>query len=372
MIVSKFLWLLVLIGPLIFVHEMGHYWVGRWCGIKADVFSIGFGREIMGWTDKRGTRWKLGWLPLGGYVRFAGDMSAVGGDNDEWLALPESERNKTFQSKKLWQKALTVAAGPVTNFVAALLIFAGVIAGVGAVYLPSVVASVQPGSAAARIGFLAQDKIIAINGREMDDFRDVGEYIAMRPLQVMSFDIVRNGAAIKLVGAPGEQVIKSRFDTIHKIGLLGIGSPKPEFMRPAWYDIPGMAAARVWNTLQSISDGLGQIIMGFHSITELGGVVMMAELAKAISELGWVEFALFAAALSVNLGFINLLPVPVLDGGHLMFYTLEAIRRRPVSLEAQEWAFRAGFVVLMSFMLFVTINDLVRFGYLGRFAGLIG
>jgi regulator of sigma E protease len=371
-IISKILWFIVLIGPLVFVHEMGHYLVGRWCGIKADAFSIGFGREIIGWTDKRGTRWKVGWIPLGGYVRFAGDMSAVGGDNAEWQALPAEERNKTFQSKALWQKALTVAAGPVTNFLAAFLIFGAVIALYGEARRPGMAASVQPGSAAAQIGFQAKDRIVAINGRAIKDFQDIGEYIAMRPDQLMVFDIVRDGKSLTLTGAPRAETVKTRFDTTVRIGRLGIGAPPPEQVHPDWHEIPGLALGKVGDTLQSITDGLGQIIMGYHSVTELGGPIMMAELANAISDLGWVEFILFAAVLSVNLGFINLLPVPVLDGGHLLFYGIEAIRRKPVSLEAQEWAFRAGFVTLMSFMLFVTINDSIRFGYLGRFAGLIG
>lgn len=372
MILSKILWFIALIGPLIFVHELGHYLVGRWCGIKADVFSIGFGREIAGWTDKRGTRWKLGWLPLGGYVRFAGDMSAVGGDNAEWLALPEEERNKTFQSKALWQKALTVAAGPVTNFLAAFLIFAAVFAFYGMAQVPATIAAVQPGSAAAQIGFKADDRVQAINGRAVDSFSDIGEYVAMRPGQVMVFDIIRDGTSLTLTGAPRAETVETRFETTVKIGRLGIASPKAELVYPSWHEVPGLAFGKVVDVIRSIIDGLGQIIMGYHSATELGGAFMMAELANAISDLGWLEFALFAAAVSVNLGFINLLPVPVLDGGHLLFYGIEAIRRKPVSLEAQEWAFRTGFVLLMSLMLFVTVNDVLRFGYLGRFADLIG
>jgi regulator of sigma E protease len=351
---------------------MGHYWVGRWCGIKADVFSIGFGREIFGWTDKRGTRWKLGWMPFGGYVRFAGDMSAAGGDNEEWQALPESERAQTFQSKKLWQKAATVAAGPITNFIAAFLIFATVFAMVGTIRVPTVVSRIAPGSTAQAIGIKPGDKIVAINDRSMTDFRDVAEYVVMRPEQIMVFDIERAGKVVKLIGAPKAEIQKSRFDTELKIGKLGIGSFQPELYHPSFAEIPGMALHSLWRGLRGIVDGIGQIVMGYHSVKELGGPIMMAELANMIAQLGWVEFSLFVAALSINLGFINLLPVPMLDGGHLFFYGIEAIRRRPVSMAAQEWAYRMGFALVVSFMLFVTVNDSVRFGYLGRFAGLIG
>jgi regulator of sigma E protease len=351
---------------------MGHYWVGRWCGIKADVFSIGFGREILGWTDKRGTRWKLGWMPFGGYVRFAGDMSAAGGDNDEWQALPAAERAQTFQSKKLWQKAVTVAAGPVTNFIAAFLIFAAVLASAGTFRVPSVVAQVEVGSAAQAMGFKAGDRITAINDRSMSDFRGVAEYVVMRPEQVMVFDVERAGKSLRLSGAPKAAVVKTRFNTDVKIGRLGVGPGNAELYRPAFAEIPGMALHSLWHGLRGIVDGIGQIVMGYHSVKELGGPIMMAELANMIAQLGWVEFTLFVAALSINLGFINLLPVPMLDGGHLFFYGIEAIRRKPVSVVAQEWAYRMGFALVVSFMLFVTVNDSVRFGYLGRFAGLIG
>ncbi len=366
------LFFLLAIGPLVFVHEMGHYLVGRWCGVKAEVFSIGFGQEVRGWTDQRGTRWKVGWLPLGGYVRFAGDMSPASEPSEEWKALPLAERAQTFQAKALWQRAAIVLAGPVTNFLLAILLYIGIFAFVGEQQTPNIIGAVQPKSAAAAAGFKVGDRVIAIDGRAIARFTDIGRYVELRPKQLMTFDIVRNGAPIKIVAAPAEDRTIDRFGNKASRGLMGLGSVKPVLVDLSIAELPGAAVRQTFSVLQSMVDGLGQLITGRRSLSELGGPLMIANYSGQTASLGIVAFIAFIALISINLGFINLLPIPTLDGGHLFFYAIEAVIRRPVGVFVQEWAFRSGFLLLMALMLFATFNDLASFGLWNKLTGLIG
>lgn len=366
------LYFIVAIGPLIFVHELGHYLVGRWFGIKAEVFSIGFGRELAGWSDRRGTRWKLCLFPLGGYVRFAGDMGVASEPDPEFLKRPAEERAQCFQSKPLWQRALVVVAGPVTNLLAAVLIYIGLFAVYGELRMPPVVAEVTRGSAADVAGLRTGDRILAIDGRTISSFRDIGDYVALRPAQMLSFTISRDGSELTVLATPRKQELVSRFGTKMSRGLLGIGSSTPEKVELSVYELPGAAIGQTVRVLRSMIDGLGQIIMGYHSVRELGGPIIMAKLAGESAALGGTAFIDFIALISINLGFINLLPIPMLDGGHLFFYGVEAIRRKPVGARVLEWAFRAGFVLIAALMLFVTANDTITVGLFDRLGGLIG
>ncbi len=366
------LFFMAAIGPLVFFHELGHYFVGRWCGVKADAFSIGFGREILGWTDKRGTRWKVGWLPLGGYVKFAGDMSAASTPDDEWHALPEAEKAVVFQSKPVWKRALIVVAGPVANFIVAIAIYMALFAINGEMRIQPIASAVMPNSAAARAGFQAGDRITAINDREIIRFTDMIDYVSMRPNQLMTITVQRGTITKSITLAPDEEQLVSRFGTKVSIGRLGLSGARPAPVKLGVLELPGAAVNEVRRVLRSMIDGLGQIIMGYRSVDELGGPVMIAKLSGEMATMGIERFFGFMAVISINLGFINLLPIPMLDGGHLFFYAAEAIRRRPVPLAVQEWAYRTGFLVLISFMLFVTVNDLVRFGFLNKLGGLIG
>lgn len=371
-----FLWtvlfFLLAIGPLIFVHELGHYLVGRWCGVKADVFSIGFGKEVTGWTDKRGTRWKIGWMPLGGYVRFAGDANAASMPDDEWKDLPDFERSRTFHAKPLWKRALIVAAGPATNFLVAILIYAGMIAVFGEQRTPAVVGGIQAGSAAATAGFKPGDRILSVNDREVDRFTDIARYVELRPGQAMSFEVQRGSETIRLMATPRIDRMVDRFGNKSTRGLLGLASGKPVLVKVPLSQLPAAALRMTGDLLRAIVDGLGQFVTGKRSLTELSGPLMIAKVSGQAAALGWIDFLSFMAFVSINLGFINLLPIPALDGGHLLFYTIEGILRRPVPPKAQEWAFGTGFVALMSLMLFVTINDLASFGLWQRLSGLIG
>ena len=357
------LFFIAAIGPLVFFHELGHYFAGRWCGVKADVFSIGFGREILGWSDKRGTRWKIGWLPLGGYVKFAGDMGASSASDAEWQSLPADQKAVVFQSKPVWKRALIVAAGPVANFILAILIYMALFGIYGEMRVQPVASAVTPNSAAARAGFQAGDRITAINDREIVRFADMIDYVSMRPNQLMTITLDRKGVTKSITLAPDEEQLVSRFGTKTSVGRLGLQGSGAVRVMLSLTELPDAAFSQVRRVLRSMVDGLGQIIMGYHSVKELGGPIMIAKLSGEMATMGLGAFFSFMAVISINLGFINLLPIPMLDGGHLFFYAIEAIRRKPVALAVQEWAYRTGFLLLMGLMLFVTVNDFGRFGF---------
>lgn len=363
---------ILVIGPLVFVHEMGHYLAARWFGVKAEAFSIGFGREIAGWTDRRGTRWKLGWLPLGGYVRFAGDMNPASQPTAEWLALPAAERQRTFQAKPVWQRAIIVAAGPFVNLLLAVLILAGFAANVGVDRTPSVVGEVAASSPAAAAGLRTGDRITALGGRGIDTYRDLQTFVFMRPGERVAIDLVRNGTPQRLEATLARVTMRDRFGNETAIGRLGVSSGRVVYKPVPLLEAPVAGVQMVGELLQGQLDGLGQIITGRRSVKELGGPIGIAKVSGQTLSVGWTEFVFLLAFISINLGFINLLPVPMLDGGHLFFYAIEAVRRRPVRPETQEWAYRGGLMALLALMLFVTANDLGNLGVWKGLAGLIG
>lgn len=363
---------LLLLGPLVFLHELGHYLAGRWFGIKAEVFSIGFGREIGGFTDKRGTRWKFGWLPLGGYVKFAGDMNPAGQPSPEWLSLPAAERAQTFQAKPLWQRAIVVAAGPLTNFIVAILILAAFFVAYGRPDTPAIVAAVQDGSPAASAGILPGDRILTVGGRSVENFNDVAKYVVMRPGEDIDLQIDRAGQISEVTATAGVRTMRDRFGNEERVGLLGVQSG-PQVARPvSLLEAPWAGIQQTGAILRMQIDGLGQIITGRRSVEELGGPLRIAKVSGERFAMGATEFVFLIALISINLGFINLLPVPVLDGGHLLFYAVEAVRRKPVEPQVIEWAFRGGVMAILALMLLVTFNDLGAFGVWRNLAGLIG
>jgi regulator of sigma E protease len=363
---------LLVIGPLIFIHEMGHYLVGRWCGVKAETFSIGFGREIFGWSDRRGTRWKVGWLPLGGYVRFAGDMNPASTPSDEWLSLPPEERNLTFQSKALWQRFLIVAAGPITNLIFAVLVFCGFLVAFGEPQTPPVVAGVAPGSAAQAAGLRAGDRILSVDGDKVERFEDIARLIVLRGGEQVRLGIERGGVASEVVATPKSEVDRDQFGNEAKKGVLGVARG-PVVVEPiAAARVLPAAVRQTWQVIEMSVEGLVQVISGQRSVKELGGPLKIAKFSGEQASLGPIAYIWFVAVISINLGFINLLPVPLLDGGHLLFYVLEAVRRKPLPAAAQEWAFRGGLAALLALMIFVTFNDLASFGLWSKLGGLIG
>jgi len=363
---------LLVIGPLIFIHELGHYYVGRWFGVKADTFSIGFGREILGWTDRRGTRWKVGWLPLGGYVRFAGDMSPASEPSREWLELPAEERARTFQAKPLWQRFLIVLAGPITNLVFAVLVIAGFVLAIGDARTPPVVDKVMAGSAAAEIGLKPGDRISAIDGNRIDHFEDISRFVALHPNERLRIIVERDNRRFEVIATARPDIQRDKFGNEFRRGMLGV-APGPQVIEPvAVAQVVPIALRHTWRVVTTTVEAIGQIITGRRSVKEMGGPLRIAKFSGEQASLGPVAFLWFMAVISINLGFINLLPIPLLDGGHLLFYMIEGIRRKPLRPEAQEWAFRTGLAALLDLMIFVTFNDLASFGLWSKLGGLIG
>jgi len=358
------------LGPLVFFHELGHYLVARLFRIPAETFSIGFGREILGWTDRQGTRWKVAWLPLGGYVKFVGDMGPASTPADV-ERIPEHLRDRAFQLRPVWQRFLVVLAGPVANFLLAIIIFAAFFSLVGTP-LGNVVGAVKPNSGAAMAGIRPGDHIESIAGRNTPTFNDIMNVVAVRPNETVMIQIDRGGIRQDVIARLGSSLVDNGTGRKMQTGVLGIsattqvGDPVPVTKA-----IP-LAVDQTARLTRSICDGLIQLIRGQVSVKQLGGPITIARVAGQGAELGFFPFIGLLALLSINLGFINLLPVPMMDGGHLFFYAIEAVRRRPLSAQALEWAFRGGFALLMALLVFVTINDLGSLGLWDRLQRLIG
>ena len=361
---------LLALGPLIVVHELGHYWVARWFGVGAEAFSIGFGTEIAGWTDKRGTRWKIGLLPLGGYVKFVGDADLTS-TTDHRGDLSPDEQRKSFHLRPPWQRFLIVLAGPATNFIVAILIFAAFFAAFGMPRTANLIANVEAGSAADTAGIKAGDRIISIAGRETPSFEDVSDYVALRPSEKVEIRVERASQTLVLPATIGAVELADRFGQKFRIGRLGVLGSRQIVEVPVLRLLPEAVTATV-KTTRSMIDGLWQIISGRRSLKDLGGPLRMAQIAGQQASLGMFEFISLIAIFSINLGFINLLPIPMLDGGHLVLYSIEAVRRRPASERVVEWAFRGGLAFLLALLLVATFNDLGFFGLWDGVGRLIG
>lgn len=357
---------IVLLGSLVVVHELGHYLVGRWFGVKAEKFSIGFGPQLWGRVDKRGTLWRVGALPLGGYVQFAGDMNPASQPDEHWHELSEAERNKTFQSKPLWQRALIVFAGPAVNFLLAIAIFAGFLLAYGQSVTPPLVEQMISGSPADKAGIKLGDKIVSFNGHEVETFNDLVNEVVMVPNEDAKIVVDRQGKPLTVSLRVAEVKEVDRFGNEYRMGRIGISSPQPQFRDVSLLQAPGAAVSQTFDVLRQQIKGLGQIITGRRPLSELGGPLKIAKVSGEAMAVGLLAFLSLAALISINLGFINLLPIPMLDGGHLLLYGIEAVRRRPATPAVQEWAFRAGFAMLVGFMIMVTFNDLASFGLFGR------
>ena len=360
------------IGPLVFVHELGHYLVARWCGVKAEVFSIGFGPELAGWMDRRGTRWRIAALPLGGYVRFKGDMNAASETDPEWLSLPPEEREKSFPAKALWQRAAIVAAGPLINLLFAVLLLGALAMVRGEAVSEPVVGQVTQGSAAEAAGLMPGDRIVRIMDRDIESFQDIASIVSLRPNELLPYVIDRNGARIEKSIAAGTRIEQDRFGNVYRVGQLGIASGRISLRPVGLVEAPAVGFHQAVAITRTALDGMGQIITGRRSVSELGGPLKIADISGQAASMGVASFFFFMALISINLGFINLLPIPMLDGGHLLFYAIEAIQRRPVSPAIQEWAYKSGLALLLTVMVLVTFNDLGSFGLWRSLSGLIG
>lgn len=353
---------LVVLTVLVFVHEFGHYLIARWNGVRIEVFSIGFGPELFGWWDRAGTRWKFSAVPLGGYVKMFGDADATSGLAVAGMGnLPEAERLVSFPCKRLGQRAAIVAAGPLANFAFAILVLAVLFMTYGQPFTAPDVGQVLPGSAASAGGMQAGDTIVRIDGQAVDRFEDVQQIVQLNPDVPMAVVVRRDGKLVPLHVTPKLVTETDRLGT-HHIGQLGIRGGPPHYIRRNPVTAVASASQETWNLTATTMQALWQMVIGRRGTGELGGPIRIAELSGQVAQLGFAPLLSLIAMLSVNLGLINLFPVPVLDGGHLAFYAAEAIRGKPLGQRAQEYGFRLGLALVFTLMVFATWNDLVNTG----------
>ncbi|WP_202390133.1 RIP metalloprotease RseP [Tsuneonella aeria] len=362
---------ILLLGPLVTVHEFGHYLMGRLFGVGVEAFSVGFGKEVAGFTDRRGTRWKLSALPLGGYCQFKGDMNPASIPDARTVAdLTPAERDGNFHLAPLWQRALIVLAGPLTNLLVAIGIFAAffMIYGKPVQADPAqtnVVQAFAEGSVAKAAGVRAGDRIVAVNSEPIGDFRSLTERVIMNPGEAIVLGVERGGERLRIPLTIGSSVESDKFGNQSRVGRLGVVSSPMRFEPVGPLESVRLAAAECWGLVRMMVVGIVQIVIGERSVDELGGPIKIAKFSGEQLSLGAQAFVGFAALISLNLAFINLLPIPALDGGHLAFYAAEAVRRKPVGPRGQEMAFRAGVAVLLALMLFVTVNDILSLPVFG-------
>ncbi len=353
---------LLVLGPLVMIHELGHYLVGRLFGVRADAFSIGFGKELTGWTDRRGTRWKLCALPLGGYVQFAGDANAMSMPDADAVHEPGS-----FHGAKLWHRTLIVLAGPLTNLLFAIAIFFAFNLLYGKIVSVPVIAGFEQGSPAQAAGLKVGDRIVAVGGAAVEGFHDIRERILPYPERTVTIGFERDGRRLEAPMKIASRIERDQFGNEARVGRIGIAHDPAQsaIVRVGAGEAAVLAVDQSVGIVRMMVTGIAQIVTGERSVKELGGPIKIAKYSGEQFSLGWPQFVWFAALISINLAFINLLPIPALDGGHLAFYAAEAVRRRPVGVRGQEWAFRTGMALVLALMLFVTINDLVSLNLFG-------
>jgi len=353
------------LGIVVFFHELGHFLVARWCGVRVLAFSIGFGPEVAGFYDRHGTRWKIAAIPLGGYVKFFGDENAASVPDSEKIAsMDEGERSQSFFHKPLSQRAAIVAAGPIANFILAILIFAAVFAMFGRQSTLARIDTVQPGSPAAAAGFQSGDVVRAIDGRRIDGFSDMQRIVSASADHSLRFEIERGGTPMTLTATPLLHRGTDQFGNNTCHALLGVTrAVNPDDVRvesvgpvmALWY-----GAERSWQIVERTGSFIAGLFTGRECVDQLGGPIRIAQISGQVATLGFIPMLELAALLSVSIGLLNLFPVPLLDGGHLLFYGIEAVRGRPLSEQAQEIGFRVGLALVLMLMIFTTFNDALQ------------
>lgn len=357
---------LLVLTVVVFVHEMGHFLVARWCGVRVDAFSIGFGRELFGFLDKRGTRWKISAVPLGGYVKFSGDANAASlQDPEAMAAIPESDRRGLFYFADLWKRVLIVAAGPIANFLLAIVIFSIVFLVVGRPVSSPKVDSVVPGSAAEAAGFAAGDIIMSIDGDDIRSFSDIQRIVMLAAGDELAVVVDRDGAPVTLLATPDRKEMPDGFGSTQKIGVLGISrSLKPGdvvFLRFGPLESVAEGTRETWTILERTMTYVKRLISGRESVDQLSGPLRVGHVSGEVAASGgFLGLVQLTAILSVSIGLLNLFPIPMLDGGHLVFYAAEAVRGRPLSQKTQDMGFRIGLVFVIMLFVFVTFNDIVK------------
>jgi regulator of sigma E protease len=360
--IVPFLFVLTIV---VFFHELGHFLVARLCGIRVLTFSIGFGPEIAGFNDRYGTRWKISAIPLGGYVKFFGDDNAASvPDHEAAAAMSEEEKAVSFVHKPVAPRAAVVVAGPVANFILAIVIFASVFAIVGKQTTSARVDTVQPASAAQAAGFQPGDLVVAIDGQKIDSFSDMQRIVSVSAGETLNIEVERGGVHVTLKATPMLRELKDNFGNNHRLGVLGIsrsmapGDIKTQKMGPLQAVVAG--AQETWFVVDRTLAYIGGVFAGREAADQLGGPIRIAQVSGQVASAGFVALMHLTAVLSVSIGLLNLVPIPLLDGGHLLFYGIEAIRGRPLSERAQEVGFRIGLAIVVMLMIFATFNDILH------------
>jgi regulator of sigma E protease len=355
---------LFVLTVVVFVHEMGHYLVGRWCGIGVQAFSIGFGPELVGFNDRRGTRWKLSAVPLGGYVKFVGDMSATSAapDAEDLARLSPEERRIAFHTQPIWKRALTVFAGPAFNFVLTIAVFAVMFGVYGRFVSEPMVAGVRAGSPAEAAGFQPGDRFVTVDGYRIETFADVQRIVSGRAGDTLVFVVLRDGQEITLTAVPETVEQQDALGNTIKVGVIGVVNDEamgqPRVVEYSPLQALGEGVKETGHIIARTGQFLQRFAMGREDRCQLGGPVRIAEMSGKAASLGFEWVIQLVALLSVGIGFLNLLPIPPLDGGHLLFYGVEAVIRRPVSERVMEAVYRAGLLMVLVFMGFVFWNDI--------------
>lgn len=389
---------ILVLGLVVTIHELGHFWAAKSFNVAIDRFSIGFGRAIASWTDRSGVEWRLGWMPLGGYVRFAGDDNAASVPDQDDLAAMRAELERRegaeavgryFHFKPLWQRAIIVAAGPFANFALAIVLFAALLLTLGQPTLPAKVSSVMPGSAAEAAGFKAGDLIVEAAGKQVDGFTDLQQVVRVRAEVPTEFRVERNGRELVLTATPRWTEMDDPVAGKERMGAIGIVPVQDPsaFVMKRYGPLEALVGGveRTWEVLETTVYYLGRMITGQVSAEQLRGPLGIAEVTGKVASLGsqnapnlsslllmaGVNLIQIAALISVSIGFMNLLPVPVLDGGHLVFYAYEAVARRPLAASVQAAGYRVGLALLLCLMLFATWNDLQRLQVFNLLGGLL-
>ena len=353
---------LIALTILVFFHELGHFWVARLAKVRVEVFSVGFGAELFGWNDKAGTRWKIGVIPLGGYVKMLGQSDLPGDEDEDQPLLTDKEKAVSFQHKTLAQRTAIVAAGPIANFLLSVVLIACLMATFGAARPYAGVGEIMPGSAAAEAGFEAGDRIVRIDGEAVEWFSDLVRIVSVQPEILLKIKVRRGDDEFVLTATPKRHQQPGAEGKTVEIGLLGVRYDPQQMhyerqnpLMAVWLGIQQTASL----TEKTLSF-LGQVISGRQGTEGIGGPLRIVQYAGITFQSGIENFILFLAVLSINLGLINLFPIPILDGGHLLFFAVEAIRGRPLGPQAQEYGFRFGLILVLILMVFVTWNDLVQ------------
>jgi regulator of sigma E protease len=350
---------------VVFFHELGHFLVARWCGVKVLTFSLGFGPELFGFDDRHGTRWRVSAIPLGGYVRFFGDDTEASTPSSQALAaMSEEERKSSFHHKKVGPRAAIVAAGPIANFILAILIFTCLFTFFGKPSTTARVDKVEQGSAAAAAGFQVGDVVTAIGGKAIGSFTDMQRIVSISGGEQLTFTVKRNGSTVELRATPEIRDVKDPFGNSHRQGILGItratapGEVVTERVDPAtafW-----LGVKETWFVIERTFAYIGGVFTGREAASQVGGPLGIARISGQVATIGLAALIHLSAVLSISIGLLNLFPVPLLDGGHLLFYAVEAVRGRPLSERAQEMGFRVGLALVLMLMVFATYNDILH------------